>query len=265
MRVDQAPIETPPVFAGDAFTIFGRIRHGSAMDVTLKAGEEEWSVPLDMEITKENSKFIPVFWAKHRIQDLEDGRRAKYGSQQSDRQKKLKEKQLTELGIKYNLITSMTSFVAVEEREEADKSTGEAQLRRVPIALTKGWGGQRSVPHGFPGSIYSPPGLYTATTYASAEGPTRGSSGKVLSYSFRGLPKNVGSQVRKIMAKDSIRRDFAAQGTKNFSLEPLDSEVRGIGFGDDIAELVPSNVNESFNLYQKGSLDTEEIHKALDI
>ena len=145
MRIDQAPLETPPIFAGEAFTVFAKIQYGTADTISLKAGDQEWSVPFNPEISGENNKFIPVLWAKHRIQDLEDGRRAKYGSQQADRINKVKEKNLTELGIKYGLLTSMTSFVAVEEREEKDKSTEELQLRRVPIAITKGWHGQGSV------------------------------------------------------------------------------------------------------------------------
>ena len=47
---------------------------------------------------------------------------------------------IVELGRRYNLISSATSFVAVEERAE-DAQSERAELRRVPIALTKGWHG----------------------------------------------------------------------------------------------------------------------------
>jgi hypothetical protein len=69
------------------------------------------------------------------------------GSKQADRRPASEdqvEARLIELGKKYNLASSATSFVAVEER--ADPVTGEVQLRKIPIALTRGWGGIVSTP-----------------------------------------------------------------------------------------------------------------------
>jgi len=244
MKVDQAPLETPPIFSGDSFTVFGRIRYGAAMEATLKAGEEEWTIPLDLEITAENSKFLPVFWAKHRIQDLEDGRRAKYGSQQADRHIKLREKQLTELGIKYSLATSMTSFVAIEKREEGDKSTGEVQLRKVPIALTNGWGGHDSVTESAGGQ-----GM-TMSFNATASGDTR---------LFYHSAASAGPPVRKRMSRGTRSRSFSAQGHNSYLIDALEERSSG-----GVLECSRGG-NEHFNLYQKGTLGIEEIKSALDI
>ena len=46
---------------------------------------------------------------------------------------------LVELSRRYSLLSSRTSFVAIEQREV--KTDQPAVLRRVPVALTQGWGG----------------------------------------------------------------------------------------------------------------------------
>ena len=47
------------------------------------------------------------------------------------------------LGIKYGLLSRETSFVAIERRETP--VIGDVKLRKVPIALTTGWGGMQDV------------------------------------------------------------------------------------------------------------------------
>jgi hypothetical protein len=51
---------------------------------------------------------------------------------------KVKE-EIVRLGVTYGLVSRETSYVAVEERENPE--TGEMTLKKVPIALTRGWGG----------------------------------------------------------------------------------------------------------------------------
>jgi hypothetical protein len=47
------------------------------------------------------------------------------------------------LGKEYGLVSRHTSYLAVEEREEA--AEGEIVMRRVPVAVTRGWHGMGSV------------------------------------------------------------------------------------------------------------------------
>jgi hypothetical protein len=47
------------------------------------------------------------------------------------------------LGLRYGLMSRETSFVAIERRETPVE--GDVQLRKVPIALTSGWGGAHGV------------------------------------------------------------------------------------------------------------------------
>jgi len=49
--------------------------------------------------------------------------------------------EIAALGVKYQLCSRETSFVAIEHRDAP--ATGRAELRRVPVALTSGWGALR--------------------------------------------------------------------------------------------------------------------------
>jgi hypothetical protein len=49
--------------------------------------------------------------------------------------------EIAALGVKYQLCSRETSFVAIEHRDTP--VDGRAELRRVPVALTSGWGGMR--------------------------------------------------------------------------------------------------------------------------
>jgi Ca-activated chloride channel family protein len=89
---------------------------------------------------------IPTLWARHRIRDLEVRHGAPpRGSTQAQRHADRSSAQLVELGQRYGLLSSVTSYVAVEERSAADKTTAPAVLRKIPIAITQGWHGRGSV------------------------------------------------------------------------------------------------------------------------
>jgi Ca-activated chloride channel family protein len=145
LLVEQSPSQTPPVFAGESLTVFGRVASGTATQLTLKAGEHAWAVSVDLEKAQKDGP-IPRLWARNLLRDLEDGEGAPRGSsQRRGGQVDRKKERLIELGVKYGLVSSATSYVAVELRNEADKTTSQAQLRQVPTAMTAGWGGQGSV------------------------------------------------------------------------------------------------------------------------
>lgn len=139
LSVEQAPGRTPPLFAGDALTLFARIEAGDASEVVLRAGEQRWTVPLDLERAATGGA-IPVLWAREKIRDLEEGEPRRGSAQRRGSGEDRKKAQLVELGVRYGLTSSATSYVAVEERADADRTDGPVQLRKIPIALTKGWG-----------------------------------------------------------------------------------------------------------------------------
>jgi hypothetical protein len=61
------------------------------------------------------------------------------GSLQGRNTKDKVKEEIVRLGVTYGLVSRETSYVAVEERENPE--TGEMTLVKVPIALTRGWGG----------------------------------------------------------------------------------------------------------------------------
>ncbi len=48
---------------------------------------------------------------------------------------------IVSLSKKYRVLSSLTSYVAVETRKEKDKAKGEIVLRKVPVMVTMGWHG----------------------------------------------------------------------------------------------------------------------------
>ena len=145
LEVEQAPAVCPPVFGGDSLTVYGRLKGGTTDKVVLHADAHTWEVPIALAQPEINSP-IPTLWARHRIRDLEGRHGAPLrGSTQAHRKADRSSVQLVELGQRYGLLSSATSYVAVEERNAADKTTAQAVLRKIPIAITQGWHGRGSV------------------------------------------------------------------------------------------------------------------------
>ncbi|UJR85696.1 VIT domain-containing protein [Sandaracinus amylolyticus] len=141
LRVEQAPTRTPPVFAGDALTVLGRIEGGGSGEVALVAGTQRWTTTIDLERAGAGGP-IPVLWARERIRELEDGTVQRRGSaQRREESEDRKRREIVDLGVRYGLMSSATSYVAVEERAPDARVSEPAQLRRIPVALTSGWGG----------------------------------------------------------------------------------------------------------------------------
>ena len=91
------------------------------------------------------------------------------GSRQRERKATGISREIVDLSIRYGLISRETSFVAIERREAA--VTGDIQLRRIPIALTSGWGGLQDelLSTHFHAARAMPSSL--APTHSSAVGP----------------------------------------------------------------------------------------------
>jgi len=150
LEVEQAPKVVPPVFEGELLTVWAKLRasapaaSNSMPRVILSGHGQSWAVPLELERATMGGP-VPALWGRAAIRDLESSE-AHHGSSQqrpgqADRKADRKNDKLIEIGKTLGLLSSATSYVAVEVRAEADKTTGPAELLRVPIALTAGWGG----------------------------------------------------------------------------------------------------------------------------
>jgi len=153
VRIDWGSIETslvapqplPPLFDGDRLTVYGRVRAGSEAEVAITARGPDGATlrfPVDVDLEKGvPDAGVCALMARRAIEDLEEGRGEARGSAQRGRRAQRTEARVLELALRYGVMSSQTSFVAIEERSADDKADAPAELRRVPVALTKGWGG----------------------------------------------------------------------------------------------------------------------------
>jgi Ca-activated chloride channel family protein len=209
LEVEQAPTRTPPVFAGDALTVLARIERGQATEVSLIAGERRFTAPIDLERASAGGP-LPVLWARERIRELEDGERR--GSAQQRGGLERRKAAIVELATRYGLASSETSFVAVEERPADARATEPAALRRIPVALTRGWGG---------GSMASGvPMRSGVASFAGAAPPPRAPSPAAMSPGAPMPKKSKLSKLRSMLAFEPLSPadELAAASDRVFDL-----------------------------------------------
>ncbi|MBI2837254.1 MAG: VWA domain-containing protein [Acidobacteria bacterium] len=141
----QAPCLVPPVFAGGRVTVYGFLEGERKGVVTLGAigpgGPVSYKVEVDPQAARPGN-LVATLAARAMIRDLEEGTSPLHNRQGSAQGREKKDRvkgELVRLGVTFGLCSRETSFVAVEER--GAPTEGEMQLRRVPIALTRDWGG----------------------------------------------------------------------------------------------------------------------------
>ncbi len=124
---------------------------------TVRGRKKEWTVPV-VPIQESHSP-IPLLWAREKIRELEDAeaRPVQNGSRQEDRKRSNAVSETVSLSKVFGILSRHTSFVAVEEREEKDRTTGEAVLCKIPVPVTMGW-------HGFSERRW-PPTPYTTSEW----------------------------------------------------------------------------------------------------
>jgi Ca-activated chloride channel family protein len=145
--VTTASGRVPPVFDGERLRVYAlaeSIGTGSATLRGLVAGQPvAFDVPIDPAEAAEGDT-IATLAARERIRALEE--QGDYLESRGSRQRRARAAhaaavEIAALGVKYQLASRETSFVAVEHRDAPVE--GRAELRRVPVALTSGWGGLR--------------------------------------------------------------------------------------------------------------------------
>ena len=129
---DVEPITIPDVLAERPVLVFGKWRGKSQGTITLRgiAGEGKYSETLNVGNYKpeKNNVALKYLWARHRILILSD-----YNKLRND-DKRIKE--VTDLGLTYNLLTAYTSFVAVDN--EVRNLDGKLTTVKQPLPLPEG-------------------------------------------------------------------------------------------------------------------------------
>jgi Ca-activated chloride channel homolog len=148
----------PPVFDGERFTVYALLNEPRAaaatLSGTLSGRAVRFEVPVDPSAAITGST-VATLAARARIRTLEE--QGDYLESRGSRQRRARTKpnvaaEIAALGVKYQLCSRETSFVAIEHRDTP--VTERAELRRVPVALTTGWGGYRVMQ---PGAHFAAP------------------------------------------------------------------------------------------------------------
>jgi Ca-activated chloride channel homolog len=126
---DVNPMRFPDLLAQRPIILFGKWRGPVAgtIELTGKTGQGDFISELDVANSKpdENNGALRYLWARSRIAELSD-----YGSSDLAEENI---KAITALGLKYNLLTRYTSFIAV--REVVTNPNGSAQDVKQPLPL----------------------------------------------------------------------------------------------------------------------------------
>ncbi len=141
-RLEPAP-GSAAVQPGSPCTLFARAAGGSAgpeVTVSGRADGEEWSWVVPVSDIPAADAPVALLWARERIRDLEESEEALAGGA---RQAAWRE-DVVRISCGFGVLSASTAFVAIEERAEADRTTGEVQLRKVPVLVTAGWHGGRA-------------------------------------------------------------------------------------------------------------------------
>jgi Ca-activated chloride channel family protein len=126
---DVHPVHFPDLLAQRPLILFGKWRGPvtGTFELTGKSGRGDYVANLDVAGVQpdEGNRALRYLWARSRIAELSD-----YGASNVNEDRT---KEITSLGLKYNLLTQYTSFIAV--REVVTNTLGPAKDINQPLPL----------------------------------------------------------------------------------------------------------------------------------
>lgn len=147
---DVEPISIPDVLAERPVIVFGKWQGKHQGSITLRgvSGDHAYSKVIDVSTVKPSvtNTALRYLWARHRIARLSDYNNLSHSDERI--------KEVTNLGLTYNLLTAYTSFIAVDS--EVRLKDGKATTVKQPLPLPQGVSdyavGAGAPPHGM---VYS--------------------------------------------------------------------------------------------------------------
>ena len=134
---DVYPQRLPDLFDGRPLVVTGRYTSPATGSIRLKgkqAGEDfVRDIPVALSANVGSSSMLAGFWARRRIDDLMS---QDWNGAQSGNMKPEVQREITQLGLDYSLMTQFTSFVAVEDRVVT--KDGKPQRVEVPVEIPEG-------------------------------------------------------------------------------------------------------------------------------
>lgn len=134
---DVYPKRLPDLFSGKPLVITGRYTAAASGKIRLRGNQAGEDVTREISVTftanSATQNVLPSFWARQKIDDLmsQDWSGIQGGSMKPELQK-----EITQLGLDYRLMTQFTSFVAVEE--QVVTKDGKPQRIEVPVEMPEG-------------------------------------------------------------------------------------------------------------------------------
>jgi Ca-activated chloride channel family protein len=159
LDVTQVPSVVPPVFGDARLLVYGFVKtpREDRKQTTIRLLADSSSGPVAFDVRLDPAhpdghthRTVATLAARGRIRELEEHPDwiAARGSRQTNRKTNTHVKEIVELSLRYGLMSRETSYVAVERRETP--VLGDVQLRRIPVALTTGWGDLTQLAFGRP-------------------------------------------------------------------------------------------------------------------
>jgi Ca-activated chloride channel family protein len=148
---DLAQTSIPDVFAERPIIIYGKYRGNPSGTITLTglSGNKTYKQVINVsEASKNNNQALRYLWARKKIETLDDYNRLSINywgdptaSQvtqmiQADPSNKDRIDEVTRLGLKYNLLTAYTSFIAIDS--EIRNVEGTSTTIKQPLPLPEG-------------------------------------------------------------------------------------------------------------------------------
>ena len=128
---DIATPQIPDVFAERPIILYGKYKGEATGNISIKgkSGNQDYEASFDVaEAEMQNNQALRYLWARKKIQMLDD-----YINNFSDSESI---KEVTNLGLQYNLLTNYTSFIAIDENIRNE--SGESETVTQPLPLPEG-------------------------------------------------------------------------------------------------------------------------------
>ncbi|MBW8049661.1 MAG: TonB family protein [Cytophagales bacterium] len=240
---DVEPYSIPDLLAERPVIVFGKWRGNNKGKITLNgiSGNKKYSKTIDAAKIKpdKGNSALRYLWARHRITLLDDYNKLSRNDERI--------KEVTNIGLKYNLLTAYTSFVAIDsERRNAD---GLITTVKQPLPLPEG-----------------------VSNYAVGRGGV-GATGaaKVKKYSYRQDSNNSFSS-RNIQGKPVPKADMIGAATEELKEEETEKVFLIVekmpefpGGVTKLMEFIKSNIIYPKSAKEKGIAGTVYISFVVDI
>jgi Ca-activated chloride channel family protein len=129
---DVEPVSVPDLLADRPLIVFGKWKGSASGTISLRgktgAGDYHAEFPVSEARSMSDSNALTYLWARARIASLVD-----FGHSGTDEERA---REVTTLGLTYNLLTAYTSFVAVDD--VVRNPGGNAQSVKQPLPLPAG-------------------------------------------------------------------------------------------------------------------------------